>query len=120
MPGRGFGVEATVVRRALDVVAVRQVVRTLLYHLVQSVLLAVVTVVVLTAPGDLPEGVCAPAVLQAALFALPGFVQSYCRVVVFVVVALVVVRLAVAAGLAAAGAAILQAALFAFPGFEQS
>jgi hypothetical protein len=56
--------------------------------------------------------------LQAVLLALPGFVQSYCRVVVLVVMVLVVVLLGVAgAGLAAAPS---QAALFALPALVQS
>jgi hypothetical protein len=82
---------------------------------VQSVVVDEVFVVVFTAPGDLPDGVCAPAVLQAALFAFPALVQSYWRVVVLVVVAVVVVRDGIAAEVASA-----QAAFFALPAFVQS
>jgi hypothetical protein len=117
--GAGLGAGATVVLGPEDVVVVRQAARALLYHLVQSVVVEVVDVVFLTAPADLPVGVCAPAVLQAALLALPALVQSYCRVVVFVVVAVVVVRAGVA-GFAAVLGLVLQAALLALPGFEQS
>lgn len=115
----GFGAGATVVLGPDETLLVRQTGRVRLNHLVQSVVVEVVLVVVLTAPGALPEGVCTPAVRQAVLFALPAFVQSYCRVVVVVFVAVVVVR----DGLAAAGAgaaAPLHAALLALPGFEQS
>ena len=55
------------------------------------------------------------AFLQAALLAFPALVQSYWREVVFVVVAVVVVRDGVAADVAP-----LQAALLALPGFVQS
>jgi hypothetical protein len=72
----GFGAGATVVRGPDEALLVRQTGRMRLYHLVQSVVVDVVLVVVFTAPGDLPEGVCAPAFRQSALFALPGFVQS--------------------------------------------
>ena len=72
----GFGAGATVVLGADEALLVRQTGRTLLYHLAQSVVVELVFVVVFTAPGDRPVGVCAPAVLQAALLALPGFVQS--------------------------------------------
>jgi hypothetical protein len=44
--------------------------------LVQSVVVAVVFVVVFTAPGELPDGASAPAVRHAALSALPALVQS--------------------------------------------
>ena len=116
--GLGFAAGATVVLGAEVAVVVRQAARALLYHLVQSVVVEATEVVVLTAPGDLPVGVCAPAVLQAGLLALPALVQSYWRVVVLVVVAVVVVRVGVA-GLVAAALA-LHAALLALPGFEQS
>lgn len=102
-----------------EALVVRQTARTLLYHLVQSVVVDVVFVVVFTAPGERPEGVCAPAVLHAALLALPALVQSYWRAVVVAVVLVVVVRLGVA-GAEAGAAAPLQAALLALPGFEQS
>ena len=122
--GDGFGAGATVVFGAVDAELVLQAARPRLYHLLQSVVLVVVAGVVFTAPADLPEGVCAAADLQAALLALPAFVQSYCRVVVLVVVAVVVVLAGTAfeevAGFAAAGTAPLQAALFALPAFEQS
>ena len=72
----GLGAGATVVFEGEDAVLVRQTARIRLYHLVQSVVVDVVLVVVFTAPGDRPEGVCAPAVLHAALLALPAFVQS--------------------------------------------
>jgi len=115
----GFGAGATVVFVGVEELLVLQTARTLLYHLEQSVVVAVVLVVVFTAPADVPDGVCAAAVLQAALFALPFFVQSYWRVVVLVVTAVVVVRAGVA--LAAGAAALpLHAALFALPGLEQS
>ncbi len=57
-------------------VDVRHCARILLYHLVQSVVVALEVVVVLTAPGVFPVGVWAAAVLQAALLALPGLLQS--------------------------------------------
>ena len=116
----GLGAGETVVFAGVDELLVRQTARILLYHLVQSVVVAVVLVVVLTAPGDAPEGVWAAADLQAALFLLPAFVQSYWRVVVLVVSAVVVVRAGVAFAVDAAVAPDLHAALFAFPGFEQS
>jgi len=116
----GLRAGATAVRVGLVELVVRQTARILLYHFVQSVVVAVVFVVVFSAPGDVPEGVCAAAVLQAALFLLPAFVQSYCRVVVLVVTAVVVVRAGVALAVDAVAAADLQAALFAFPAFEQS
>jgi hypothetical protein len=72
----GFGAGATVVVGFEEALLVRQTARTLLYHLVQSVVVDVVFVVVFTAPGERPVGVCAPAALQAALLALPAFVQS--------------------------------------------
>jgi hypothetical protein len=72
----GFAAGATVVRGPEEAVVVWQAARALLYHLVQSVVVDVVDVVVFIAPGDLPAGTCAPAVLQAALFALPALVQS--------------------------------------------
>ena len=72
----GFGAGATVVFAGDVAVAVLHWARTLLYHLVQSVVVAVAVVVVFTAPGDFPLDVCAAAVLQAALWALPGLVQS--------------------------------------------
>ena len=72
----GFGAGATVVLVGEDEVVVLQAALSLLYHLVQSVVVDVVAVVVFTAPGDLPDGVCAPAVLHAALLALPALVQS--------------------------------------------
>ena len=53
----GFGAGATVVWGGLAAVVVRQTARALLYHFVQSVVLAVVTVEVFTAPGDLPDDV---------------------------------------------------------------
>lgn len=103
-------------------VALLHCARALLYHLVQSVVVAFDVVVVLTAPGVVPVGVCAAAVLHAALFALPFFVQSYCRLVVVAFVVTVVVRVtgAVAEALAAGLAADLHAALLALPAFEQS
>ena len=55
--GVGFGAGATVVCGGLAAVVVRQTARALLYHFVQSVVLEVVTVEVLTAPGDLPDDV---------------------------------------------------------------
>ena len=75
--GAGFGAGATVVRGPEDAVVVRHAARALLYHRLQSVVVDVVEVVVFTAPGDLPAGDCAAAVLHAALLALPGLVQSY-------------------------------------------
>ena len=72
--GRGAG--ATVVRAGVELLLVRHVARALLNHLVQSVVVALVDVVVLTAPGDEPVDVCAPAARQAGLVALPGLVQS--------------------------------------------
>lgn len=72
----GLGAGATVVLAGEDAVLVLQTARIRLYHLVQSVVVDAVFVVVFTAPGDWPEGVCAPAVLHAALLALPAFVQS--------------------------------------------
>ena len=72
----GLGAGATVVLAGVEALFVRHVARALLYHLVQSVVVAVLAVVVFTAPGDLPPGVWAAAVLQAPLLALPGFVQS--------------------------------------------
>jgi hypothetical protein len=77
-------------------------------------------VVVLTAPGVLPVGVCAAAVLHADLFALPALVQSYCRVLVVVVVLIVVLAVGAPAFAAGGFAAPLHAALLALPGFEQS
>jgi hypothetical protein len=72
----GFGAGAMVVLAGDEAVAVRHWAKTLLYHLVQSVVVEVAVVVLLTAPAVLPVGVCAAAVLQAALFALPALVQS--------------------------------------------
>jgi hypothetical protein len=89
--------------------------------LVQSTVVALDVVVVLTAPPVFAP-VSAAAVLHAVLLALPAFVQSYWRVVVVVLVAVVVV-FATGAGFAlvtGAFAAPLQAALFALPAFEQS
>lgn len=123
--GEGFGAGATVVFGTVEAELVLQAARARLYHLLQSVVVVEIAVVVFTAPADLPDEVCAAADLQAALLALPAFVQSYCRVVVLVVVAVVVVLAGTAAfeevaGFAAAGTAPLQAALFALPAFEQS
>jgi hypothetical protein len=90
--------------------------------LVQSIVVAVDVVVVLTAPPVFAPA-WAAAVLQAALFAFPAFVQSYWRVVVVVLVAVVVIFATAAVGLALTTgvlAAPLQAALVALPGFEQS
>ena len=115
----GFGAGATVVFVGVEELLVRQMARALLYHFEQSVVVAVVLVVVFTAPADVPEEVCEAAVLHAALFAFPFLVQSYCRVVVFVVTAVVVVRAGVAFA-AGAAAPPLHAALFALPGLEQS
>ena len=116
----GFGAGATRVFVGLDELLVRHTALILLYHLEQSVVVAVVFVVVFTAPGVVPEGVWAAAFLHAALFLLPAFVQSYWRVVVLVVTAVVVVRDGVAFAAGAAAAPALQAALVALPGFEQS
>jgi len=106
-----------VVLGAEDAEVVRQVARILLYHLVQSVVVAVVFVVFETAPVVLPVGNCLAAIRHWALLALPGFVQSYWRVVVVLVIFVVVVLVGLAA---AAAAPFLQAVLLAFPGFEQS
>jgi hypothetical protein len=72
----GFGAGATVVRGRDDALLVRHAARIRLYHFVQSVVEDVVVVVVFTAPGDRPEGVCAPADRHAALLAFPRLVQS--------------------------------------------
>ncbi len=83
----------------------------------------VAVVLVFTAPVVFRPEVCAAAVLQADLFALPAFVQSYWRPIVAVLVELVFVRVTGAALTAfAAGAfvALLQAALLTLPAFEQS
>jgi len=74
--GAGFGAGATVVLGGVDELVFRQTARRWLYHLVQSVVLAVVFVVVFTAPGAFPVEVSVEAVRQTALFAFPGFVQS--------------------------------------------
>jgi len=74
--GAGLGAGATVVFAGPEELLLRQVARSRLYHLVQSVVLTVVFVVVLTAPGAFPVEVSVEAVRQTALFALPGFVQS--------------------------------------------
>lgn len=63
------------VRVGVDVVVVRHAARALLYHFEQSVVVEVVFVVVFTAPADVPP-VSLAAVRHAALFALPGLVQS--------------------------------------------
>jgi hypothetical protein len=49
--GTGFGAGATVVRAGADDVDVRHWARTLLYHLVQSVVVDFAVVVVFTAPA---------------------------------------------------------------------
>lgn len=72
----GFGAGATVVWLGDEDAVFRHCARSRLYSLVQSIVVAVVFVVVLIAPGVLPVGVCEAAVLHAALLALPGFVQS--------------------------------------------
>ena len=115
----GFGAGATGVCGAAVAVELLHCARILLYHLVQSVVVAVEVVVVLTAPGVVPVEVCDAADLQAALLALPFFVQSYCRVVVVALVVTVLVRVT-GADFVAGFAVVLQAALFAFPAFEQS
>jgi hypothetical protein len=74
--GAGFGAGFTVVLVGVDELLLRQVARSLLYHFVQSVVLAVVFVVVFTAPGAFPVVVSVEAVRQTALLAFPGFVQS--------------------------------------------
>jgi len=61
----GFGAGATVVRGADVLLLVRHAGRALLYHLVQSVVVALLVVVVFTAPGDDPAFVCAPAARHA-------------------------------------------------------
>ena len=66
----GFGAGATVVFVGVEELLVRQTARSLFYHFEQSVVVAVV----LVAPADVPEEVCAAAVLHAALFALPFLV----------------------------------------------
>jgi hypothetical protein len=75
--GTGLGAGATVVLGGGDELAVRHAALIRLYHLVQSVVVAVVFVVVFTAPAVVPVRVCAAAVRQAALLALPALVQSY-------------------------------------------
>ena len=85
-------------------------------------MVAVDVVVVLTAPPVFAPA-WAAAVLHAALLAFPAFVQSYWRVVVVVLVAVVVVFTTGALGFTLAIGAFadaLQAALVALPGFEQS
>lgn len=74
--GAGLGAGFTVVLAGVDELLVRQTARSRLYHFVQSVVLAVVLVVVFTAPGALPVGVSVDAVRQTALLAFPGLVQS--------------------------------------------
>ena len=120
LAGRGAG--ATVVCGAAVAVELLHCARTLLYHLVQSVVVADDRVVVFVAPTVVPVGVCAAAALQADLFALPLLVQSYWRVVVVALVVTVLVRVtgAAATDFAAGFAAALQAALLALSGLEQS
>jgi hypothetical protein len=52
-----LGAGATVVRGGEEVVAVLHMARALLYHFVQSVVVALDVVVVFAAPADLPVGV---------------------------------------------------------------
>lgn len=72
----GLGAGATDVCAGDAEALVLQAARALLYHLVQSVVTAVVLVVRVSAPDVRPVGVSLAAVRQTVLFALAFFVQS--------------------------------------------
>jgi hypothetical protein len=72
----GFEAGATVVFAGDEEEVVRQVERRRLYHFVQSVVVAVVFVFLVIAPGVLPAGACLAAVRHWTLFTLPALVQS--------------------------------------------